>query len=309
MLHAELRSHVPGIFTLNLSISNVVLALVNMPATFLGVASSAKPLGDPLCRAVSFTETFVNAMLSMAALSVDTWVAVVFPLRYSSKMRHRDALVIASCSWLHSLAFSLIQLSMGWGAYSRTYASCTLHLDAETASRRSAYVAFTALFHCSSFALCLFVLCFAYLKVLREARSQEDRCRHSASSAPAGGYSPQCKGEVSGPTKDEKAASCQENLHLHRFLHDLLFAVCHNEACRIVALGGCAPSLRHCYQMPGLRQGIQRFIRSLSSATPVQEGPGERHLPHGEEGPPLPVGAQHQQADVMFGEEPEEVKA
>ncbi|PWA16881.1 G-protein coupled receptor 26 [Gambusia affinis] len=170
---AELRSHVPGIFTLNLSISNVILALINMPATFLGVASSAKPLRDPLCRAVSFTETFItcNAMLSMAALSVDRWVAVVFPLRYSSKMRYRDALVIVSYSWLHSFTFSLIQLMMGWGAYSHTYASCTLHLDAEAASHRSAYVTFTALFHCSSFALCLFVLCFAYLKVLRVARS------------------------------------------------------------------------------------------------------------------------------------------
>ncbi|MEQ2199875.1 hypothetical protein XENOCAPTIV_015334 [Xenoophorus captivus] len=170
---AELRSHVPGIFILNLSISNIILALINMPVTFLGVASSAKPLRDQLCRAVSFTETFTtcNAMLSMAALSVDRWVAVVFPLRYSSKMNYRDAFVIVAYSWLHSLAFSLTQLMMRWGAYSHTYASCTLHLDVEEASQRSAYATFTALFYCSSFALCLFVLCFAYLKVLRVARS------------------------------------------------------------------------------------------------------------------------------------------
>ncbi|KAM4750807.1 G-protein coupled receptor 26 [Anableps anableps] len=170
---AELRSHVPGIFILNLSISNIILALINMPVTFLGVASGAKPLRDPLCRAVGFTETFTscNAMLSMAALSVDRWVAVVFPLRYSSKMRYRDAFVIVSYAWLHSLTFSLTQLMMGWGTYSHTYASCTLQLDAEEASHQSAYATFTALFHCSSFALCLLVLCFAYLKVLRVARS------------------------------------------------------------------------------------------------------------------------------------------
>uniref|UniRef100_A0A3Q2QQ13 G protein-coupled receptor 78 n=1 Tax=Fundulus heteroclitus TaxID=8078 RepID=A0A3Q2QQ13_FUNHE len=170
---AELRSHVPGIFVLNLSVSNILLALINMPATFLGVASDANPLRAQLCRAVSFAETFItcNAMLSMAALSVDRWVAVVFPLRYSSKMRYRDAFVIVAYSWLHSLTFSLTQLTMDWGAYSPTYASCTLHLDAEQASQRSAYAAFTALLHCGSFALCLFVLCFAYLKVLRVARS------------------------------------------------------------------------------------------------------------------------------------------
>ncbi|XP_054461242.1 LOW QUALITY PROTEIN: G-protein coupled receptor 26 [Anoplopoma fimbria] len=170
---AELRSHVPGIFILNLSSSNLLLALINMPATFVGVAESAKPLGDLFCQAVGFAETFLtaNAMLSMAALGLDRWVAVVFPLSYSSKMRYRDALLIVAYSWLHSLAFSLTQLLMDWGGYSHTYASCTLHLDGERRSQLAAYATFTALFHFSSFALCLLVLCFAYLKVLRVARS------------------------------------------------------------------------------------------------------------------------------------------
>ncbi|XP_032382306.1 G-protein coupled receptor 26 [Etheostoma spectabile] len=170
---AELRSHVPGIFILNLSFSNILLTVINMPATFLGVAKGAPPLGDLLCPAVSFAETFLtaNAMLSMAALSMDRWVAVVFPLRYSSKMRYRDACLIVAYSWLHSLSFSLTQLLMAWGGYSHTYASCTVRLDGQTRSQLAAYASFTALFHCSSFALCLLVLCFAYLKVLRVARS------------------------------------------------------------------------------------------------------------------------------------------
>ncbi|XP_013880871.1 G-protein coupled receptor 26 [Austrofundulus limnaeus] len=170
---AELRAHVPGIFVLNLSFSNILLALVNMPATFLGVAAGAKPFGDLLCRAVSFSETFItsNAMLSMAALSVDRWVAVMFPLRYSSKMRYRDAFLIVAYSWLQSLTFSLTQLMMDWGGYSHAYASCTVHLDSDDSSQLCAFATFTVLFHCSSFALCLLVLCFAYLKVLRVARS------------------------------------------------------------------------------------------------------------------------------------------
>ncbi|XP_033480887.1 G-protein coupled receptor 26 [Epinephelus lanceolatus] len=170
---AELRSHVPGIFILNLSFSNILLTVINMPATFLGVAQSAKPFGDLFCQAISFAETFLtaNAMLSMAALSMDRWIAVMFPLSYSSKMRYRDAFLIVAYSWLHSLTFSLTQLLMDWGGYSHTYASCTVYLDAEKRSQLAAYATFTALFHCSSFALCLLVLCFAYLKVLRVARS------------------------------------------------------------------------------------------------------------------------------------------
>ncbi|XP_069022075.1 G-protein coupled receptor 26 [Embiotoca jacksoni] len=170
---ADLRSHVPGIFVLNLSFSNILLTVINMPATFLGVAQRAKPFGDLFCHAVSFTETFItsNAMLSMAALSMDRWIAVVFPLSYSSKMRYRDAFLIVAYSWLHALTFSLTQLMMEWGGYSHTYASCTVHMDAEDGTQLAAYATFTALFHCSSFALCLFVMCFAYLKVLRVARS------------------------------------------------------------------------------------------------------------------------------------------
>ncbi|XP_003448103.1 G-protein coupled receptor 26 [Oreochromis niloticus] len=170
---SDLRAHVPGIFMINLSLSNILLSIINMPATFLGVVSGTNPLGDLFCHVVSFAETFItsNAMLSMAALSMDRWIAVVFPLRYSSKMRYRDAFLIVAYSWLHSLIFSLTQLMMDWGGYSYTYASCTVHLDSEQASQLGIYATFTALFHGSSFALCLLVLCFAYLKVLRVAKS------------------------------------------------------------------------------------------------------------------------------------------
>lgn len=170
---ADLRSHVPGVFILNLCFSNILLTVINMPCTFLGVAESGQPFGDLFCQAVSFAETFLttNSMLSMAALSMDRWVAVVFPLSYSSKMRYRDAFLIVAYAWLQSLTFSLTQLLMDWGGYSHTYASCTVHLGAGQRSQVAAYATFTALFHCSSFALCLLVLCFAYLKVLRVARS------------------------------------------------------------------------------------------------------------------------------------------
>ncbi|XP_061888254.1 G-protein coupled receptor 26 [Entelurus aequoreus] len=170
---SELRSHVPGVFVLNLSFSNILLAFVNMPATFFGVAKGAEPFGSAFCRMVSFAETFLsaNSMLSMAALSLDRWIAVMFPLSYSSKMRYRDAFLMVVYSWLQSLTFALTQLLMDWGGYSRTYASCTVHLAAEGRSQLAAYATFTVLLHCSTFAFCLAVLCFSYLKVFRVAKS------------------------------------------------------------------------------------------------------------------------------------------
>ncbi|XP_077461413.1 G-protein coupled receptor 26-like [Stigmatopora argus] len=170
---SELRSHVPGIFVLNLSFSNILLAFINMPATFFGVAERGEPFGNLICRMISLVETFLttNSMLSMAALSLDRWIAVMFPLSYSRKMRYRDAVLMVIYSWLQSLAFSLTQLLMDWGGYNHTYASCTVCLATEGRSQLAAYATFTVLLHCSSFTVSLAVMCFSYLKVLRVAKS------------------------------------------------------------------------------------------------------------------------------------------
>ncbi|XP_030636721.1 G-protein coupled receptor 26 [Chanos chanos] len=167
---SEIRRQVPGIFTMNLSFCNILITILNMPSTLIGIIKNQQPFGNCLCRTVSFLETFLtaNTMLSMAALSIDRWIAVVFPLSYSSKMRYRDALIMVCYSWLHSLTFSLIALLFSWVDYSHIYASCTLHLNEENA--RIKFTVFTIVFHATSFMLSLLILCFTYLKVLKVAR-------------------------------------------------------------------------------------------------------------------------------------------
>ncbi|XP_065121341.1 G-protein coupled receptor 26 [Paramisgurnus dabryanus] len=167
---AEVRAQVPGLFIINLSFCNILIAVLNMPSTLLGVVKRQKPFGDCFCYTVSFMDTFLttNTMLSMAALSIDRWIAVVFPLTYSSRMRHKDALLMVSYSWLHSLAFSLTALLLSWVDFNPVYASCTVHLAEEGV--RGQFVVFTVVFHSSTFALSLFILSFTYLKVLQVAR-------------------------------------------------------------------------------------------------------------------------------------------
>ncbi|XP_068164663.1 G-protein coupled receptor 26 [Antennarius striatus] len=167
---SEIRRQVPGVFTMNLSFCNLLITVVNMPATVVGVVRNQQPFGDRVCHAVSFLETFLtaNAMLSMAALSIDRWVAVVFPLSYSSKMRLRDALVMVSYSWLHALTFSLTALLSSWLHYSHVYASCTLQPGGGGGGVR--FTVFTVVFHATSFMLSLMILCFTYLKVLKVAK-------------------------------------------------------------------------------------------------------------------------------------------
>lgn len=167
----EIRRQVPGVFTMNLSFCNILITVLNMPSTLLGLVRRQQPFSDCVCRTVSFLETFLtaNTMLSMAALSIDRWIAVVFPLSYSTKMRYRDALTMVVYSWLHSFTFSLTALIFSWLDYSDVYASCTLQ-PSRAGGDRVRFSVFTVVFHATSFVLSLLILCFTYLKVLKVAR-------------------------------------------------------------------------------------------------------------------------------------------
>ncbi|XP_072232422.1 G-protein coupled receptor 26-like [Leuresthes tenuis] len=167
----EIRRQVPGVFTMNLSFCNILITVLNMPATLVGIIRHQQPFGDCICHTVSFLETFLtaNTMLSMAALSIDRWIAVVFPLSYATKMRYKDALIMVCYSWLHSFTFSLTALLFSWVDYNDVYASCTLQ-SSEEGSDRIKFTIFTIVFHVTSFMLSLLILCFTYLKVLKVAR-------------------------------------------------------------------------------------------------------------------------------------------
>ncbi|XP_053738811.1 G-protein coupled receptor 26-like [Synchiropus splendidus] len=170
LYNPEIRKQVPGLFTLNLTFCNLLLTVSNMPLTLVGLVSKTQPGGQGFCQTVGFLETFLstNSMLSMAALSIDRWVAVVFPLRYHSKMRHRDAALVLGYTWVHAVSFSTVATSLSWVGYHRLYASCTL--SSPRGGSRTQFVVFTVFFHSFTFLLSLIVLCVTYLKVLKVAR-------------------------------------------------------------------------------------------------------------------------------------------
>ncbi|XP_068593076.1 G-protein coupled receptor 26-like [Cebidichthys violaceus] len=170
LYNPEIRKQVPGLFNLNLTFCNLLLTVSNMPLTLVGLVSEAQPGGDGFCQIVGFLETFLstNSMLSMAALSIDRWIAVVFPLRYHSKMRHRDAAFVLGYTWAHSMSFSTVATCFSWVGYHRLYASCTLANP--RASSRTQFIIFTVFFHSFTFFLSFIVLCVTYLKVLKVAR-------------------------------------------------------------------------------------------------------------------------------------------
>ena len=133
---ADIRKQVPGLFILNLTFCNLLMTVSSMPLTLAGI--------------------------------IYKWIAVVFPLSYHSKMRYRDAALILSYTWLHSVSFPIVAASLSWVGFHHLYASCTLYN--KRPEDRTQFVIFTGVFHTLSFLISLIVLCFTYLKVLKVTR-------------------------------------------------------------------------------------------------------------------------------------------
>lgn len=171
MYNPEIRKQVPGLFILNLTFCNLLLSVSNMPLTLIGLITTGHPGGSGFCQIVGFLDTFLttNSMLTMAALSIDRWVAVVFPLSYHSRIRHRDAVIALGYTWIHSLCFSTVATCRSWVGYNHLYASCTL-CSVRAKGAGTQFIIFTVVLHSLTFLLTLIVLCVTYLKVLKVAR-------------------------------------------------------------------------------------------------------------------------------------------
>ncbi|XP_065101250.2 G-protein coupled receptor 26 [Paramisgurnus dabryanus] len=171
LYNPNIRKQVPGLFILNLTFCNLLLSASSMPLTLFGVLSNTHPGGHVFCEVVGFLDTFLttNSMLSMAALSIDRWVAVVFPLSYHSKIRHRDAVIGLAYTWVHSLSFSVVAACLSWVGYHQLYASCTL-CNNSAINAKTQFAVYTLALHTLTFLLVSVVLCVTYLKVLKVAR-------------------------------------------------------------------------------------------------------------------------------------------
>ncbi|XP_041722684.1 G-protein coupled receptor 26-like [Coregonus clupeaformis] len=171
LYNQEIRKQVPGLFILNLTFCNLLLTVSNMPLTLVGLINKGNTGGNGFCQTVGFLDTFLttNSMLSMGALSIDRWVAVVFPLNYHSRIRHRDAVIGLGYTWMHSLSFSTVATCFSWVGYHHLYASCTL-CNARASGTRTQFIIYTVVLHSLTFLLTLIVLCVTYLKVLKVAR-------------------------------------------------------------------------------------------------------------------------------------------
>lgn len=166
-------------FVVSLAVTDLLLGLLVLPlSAALELRSGRWPLGGALCNIYISLDVLLctSSILSLMAISVDRYLAISAPLKYSRRLtRLRVALALIAI-WAVSLAVSFVPIHLGWN----TADYRVQHLDwgMGDEDKEGRYCQFewnnnyVLIYVFSSFYLPLLLMCGMYLCILRVAREQ-----------------------------------------------------------------------------------------------------------------------------------------
>ncbi|KAI9538882.1 hypothetical protein NQZ68_008959 [Dissostichus eleginoides] len=163
-------------FIVSLAVTDLLLGLLVLPFSALHQLTNDWPLGPIFCNFYISMDVMLctASILTLLAISVDRYLAVTMPLRYTSLvLPWRVALAMAGV-WTVSVAVSFLPIQMGWNTVNGTVQNqgpwaperkCRFELNRP-------YVLTDSLL---TFYLPLVAMCWTYLRILRIARAQAKR--------------------------------------------------------------------------------------------------------------------------------------
>uniref|UniRef100_A0A3P8T242 Histamine H2 receptor n=1 Tax=Amphiprion percula TaxID=161767 RepID=A0A3P8T242_AMPPE len=163
-------------FIVSLAVTDLLLGLLVLPFSALLQLNDEWPLGPVFCNFYISMDVMLctASILTLLAISVDRYLAVTMPLRYTSLVLPWRVAVAMASVWTVSVAVSFLPIQMGWNTVNGTvqnfgpWASerrCRFELN-------KPYVLTDALL---TFYLPLVAMCWTYLQILRIARAQAKR--------------------------------------------------------------------------------------------------------------------------------------
>ncbi|KAM4586933.1 histamine receptor H2a isoform 1-T1 [Fundulus diaphanus] len=163
-------------FIVSLAVTDLLLGLLVLPFSALLQLSDEWPLGPVFCNFYISMDVMLctASILTLLAISVDRYMAVTMPLRYTSLVLPWRVAVALVSIWTVSVAVSFLPIQMGWNTVNGTvqnhgpWASerrCRFELN-------KPYVLTDSLL---TFYLPLLAMCWTYLQILRIARAQAKR--------------------------------------------------------------------------------------------------------------------------------------
>lgn len=165
----SLRS-ITSVFIANLAVADFLLALLGMPFTMASSITYHWVFGDIWCKINGMLNSIfcIASMLSLAAVSIDRYVAIIKPLQYPLIMTSRIALGMITYVWMHAITCAFLPI-FGWSSYTYIYneSICTANWGEN--------IPYTMFIFAFSFFAPLMVMTYCYFHILRAARKQSKK--------------------------------------------------------------------------------------------------------------------------------------
>lgn len=163
-------------FIVSLAVTDLLLGLLVLPFSALLQITDEWPLGAAFCNFYISMDVMLctASILTLLAISVDRYLAVTMPLRYSSVVLPRRVAVALASVWVVSVAVSFLPIQMGWNTVNGTVQNRGPWAPARTCrfELNGPYVLTDSLL---TFYLPLLAMCWIYFRILRIAQAQAKR--------------------------------------------------------------------------------------------------------------------------------------
>ncbi|KAL9965698.1 hypothetical protein ACROYT_G029536 [Oculina patagonica] len=109
---------VTGMFLANLAIADLLQSILGMPLIATSAFRHQWIFGETLCTISGLTNSLfcITSVLTLTAVSVDRWLAIVYPLNYRSWLTVVRARIVLTYIWLQALFVASLPV-LGWSRY------------------------------------------------------------------------------------------------------------------------------------------------------------------------------------------------
>ncbi|KAL9965699.1 hypothetical protein ACROYT_G029537 [Oculina patagonica] len=109
---------VTGMFLANLAVADLLQSVIGMPLIATSAFRDQWIFGETLCTISGLTNSLfcIASVLTLTAVAVDRWLAIVYPLEYRSWVTFARARMVLVYIWLHALFVAFLPV-LGWSRY------------------------------------------------------------------------------------------------------------------------------------------------------------------------------------------------
>ena len=109
---------VTGMFLANLAVADLLQSIFGMPLIAASAFRNQWIFGEYLCTISGLTNSLfcVTSMLTLTAVSVDRWMAIVYPLKYHAWLTVARVRIVLAYIWMQALFVAVLPV-LGWSRF------------------------------------------------------------------------------------------------------------------------------------------------------------------------------------------------